>query len=156
MNQRLFFGLIILTIALAGCVQNNPTGENTTGIILNGGTSSGMLIQGAACEVDSDCVYALNAYPIQRCVSQNCPPPENPNQPVQGDPAYEWMNGYLDECVNSVQLGGKNVQGEELLIDTRAATCACEPIPLAGTSVDGQKICRKKMVEETPTENTGI
>lgn len=153
MKTLLFTGLILVIISLAGCatppLAENPLNEG--GNTLN----SGKLIAGVSCEVDSDCVYALNAYPIQKCISQNCPPLEDA-QPTPNDPAYEWGDAYLDECVNAAQLNGKNVQGEDLLIDARAATCACEAIQLAGTSLDGQKICRKKMVEETPAENTGV
>ncbi len=154
MNKLLFSGLVIFSIALLGCVQTNG-GNPLDG--LGEGTNTpnmGKLVAGASCETDADCVYALNAYPIQKCVSANCPPPEN-TQPEPGDPAYEWEDAFLDECVNAAQLNGKNLQGEELLIDERAATCACKAIELANTSLDGQKICRKQVVE-TPVEESGI
>jgi hypothetical protein len=154
MKTLFFTGIALILIALAGCITNTPP-ENP----LDGGMpntpSTGKLIAGASCEQDLDCVYALNAYPIQKCISPNCPSPENA-QPEPNNPAYEWKQTYLDECVNNAQLNGKNVQGEDLLIDSRAASCACETIQLPGTSLDGQKICRKKMVEETPAENSGI
>ncbi len=153
MNKLLFAGLIIFTIALSGCAQSNTIGENI-GDSLGDIPTAGKLIMGASCEQDSDCVYAINAYPTQKCISQNCPPPEDA-QPEIGDPAYEWKQTYLDECVNSVALGGKNVQGEELLVDERAATCWCQTIQAEGTSLNGQKICRKQVVE-TPVENTEI
>lgn len=155
MKTLLAAGALLLILTLAGCVQNNTNSENPLEGI-NGEIIPGMgkLVAGAACEVDEDCVYALNAYPTQECISPNCPPEDQP-QPEWGDPAYEWKQTYLDECVNAAQLNGKNLQGEELLIDARAATCTCQPIQLANTSLDGQKICRKKMVEETPVE-TGV
>lgn len=154
MKTLLYTGLLILVITLAGCLQTGTTGEgNPLGEGINV-PSVGKLVAGAACETDNDCVYALNAYPIQKCISANCPPPEM-EQPEPGDPKYEWKDAFLDECVNAAQLEGKNLQGEELLIDSRAATCACKPIELANTSLDGQKICRKQ-VSETPVENTGI
>ncbi len=156
MNELLFSGLAIFILAFSGCVQNSTPGDIIGDVLPNGGTTSGMLILGAACEQDADCVYAINAYPTQKCISANCPPPEDA-QPETGDPAYEWKQTYLDECVNSAQLNGKNVQGEDLLIDSRAASCACQTIDAQGTSLDGQKICRKQVVqEETPIENTGI
>lgn len=157
MKTLLYAGLLIFVITLAGCLQNDTNGTENPLDGLGEGTnapSMGKLVAGASCEVDEDCVYALNAYPIQECVSANCPPPEM-EQPEPGDPKYEWKDAFLDECVNATQLDGKNLQGEELVIDERAATCACKPIELAGTSLDGQKICRKHVVE-TPVENTGV
>ncbi len=156
MKTHAIIGIALALIALSGCLGGNentltPGGEGNE----NGPGNTGKLIAGATCEQDSDCVYALNAYPYQKCVSPNCPPPENA-QPEPNDPAYEWESTYVDECVNNAQLNGKNVQGEELLLDTRAATCGCETIELPGTSIDGQKICRKKLVEEVPLENSGV
>lgn len=156
MKTTLAAGALLLILALMGCIQNNSnTGNPLEGIDEGVVPGIGKLVAGAACEVDEDCVYALNAYPAQECISPNCPPEDQP-QPEWGDPNYEWKQTYLDECVNAAQLDGKNLQGEELLIDTRAATCTCQTIDLANTSLDGQKICRKKIVEEAPVENTGV
>jgi hypothetical protein len=144
---------ILAALFLAGCIS-----EKTISDTLKGDDSAisntGKFVAGATCEMDEDCVYALNAYPIQKCISANCPPPED-EQPAPNDPKYEWKESYLDECVNNAQLNGTNVQGEPLQIDTRSASCACEAVNLPGTSIDGQKICRKKFTESVP-EDSGI
>lgn len=114
-------------------------------------TVSTMLVQGAGCEVDTDCTYALNAYPQLRCISTNCPEADDPNQPPQGDPAYEWIESYHSTCVNANQMNNQNGNGEELQIDSRAATCTCKAISPAGdviTSVTGQKVCVTQLNEE--------
>lgn len=106
-----------------------------------------LLVQGAGCEQDSDCSYAINAYPKLKCVSENCPPVENPNQPEQGDPAYEWEQSYDPACLNVAQLNNQNSDGDELQIDTREASCVCKPIESQDgiiTSVTGSKVCTIK------------
>ncbi len=113
-------------------------------------TVSGMLVQGASCETDSDCAYALNAYPYLRCTSPNCPEADDPNQPAQGDPNYEWIESYQSSCVNTTQMNNQNGNGEELLIDSRAASCTCKAPSPAGdviTSVAGQKVCVTQLHE---------
>ncbi|MBM3281953.1 MAG: hypothetical protein FJY86_01250 [Candidatus Diapherotrites archaeon] len=152
-NQLPLILIMITTLLLSGCVNENTTGNNPTSGNQNM-PSTGKFVAGATCEIDEDCVYALNAYPIQKCISANCPPPEA-EQPEPGNPAYEWTDAYLDECVNNTQLNGTNMQGEPLQIDKRNANCACEAVNLPGTSIDGQKICRKKIVETIP-EDSGI
>jgi hypothetical protein len=102
------------------------------------------LIQGAACETDEQCTYALNAYPILKCISGNCPPEDSPNQPEGGDPTYEWIQGYIPSCINAESINNQNSEGEELQIDEREASCACVPIQSQDgiiTSVTGIKIC---------------
>jgi hypothetical protein len=104
----------------------------------------GSLVQGAMCEQDSDCTYALNVYPTLKCVSPNCPEPNDPNQPDIGDPNYEWIEGNDPACVNTADLQGNNLNGEPLQIDTREASCACKPIESENgiiTSVTGEKVC---------------
>ncbi len=151
MMKLLFFTGMLAMIILSGCTGSAPyedTGNNAAGDAL------GLLIVGAACEQDSDCVYALNAYPIEKCVSTNCPPSTEP-QPETDDPAYEWQTVYLDECVNSAALQGKNFLGEDLQVDTRSNSCVCQPFASPDgfpTSLDGQKICRKTI--EAPPEVT--
>lgn len=99
------------------------------------------LAAGASCTSNDQCVYVLNAYPKLKCISENCPPEENP-QPMQGDPAYEWIEGYDPACVNAGNLNNQNAAGDELAMDTRAASCACQPIQTNGeTSLSGQSIC---------------
>ncbi len=145
------FGLLALFLLN---VDNSPVVPEQ-----NNGEVAGLLIFGAACEQDNDCVYALNAYPTQKCVSQNCPPATEA-QPSPGDPTYEWMDTYLDECVNAGVLEGKNVQGEDLILDERGASCTCAPFQSPdgiATSLDGAKLCRKIVTgNETPIENQGI
>lgn len=109
------------------------------------------LAAGASCVTNDQCVYALNAYPKLKCVSENCPPEESTEQPTQGDPMYEWVEGYDPACVNAENLNNQNGKGEELQIDERAAKCACQPIQTNGeTSLSGQSIC--VLVESTSLE----
>lgn len=111
-------------------------------------TVSGVVIIGAACEEDSDCVYAENAHPSWKCVSANCPPEDQP-QPEVNDPAYEWETTYIKSCVNSNELGGKNSAEEELLINERTP-CVCQPFQNPEgypTSMDGTKLCQTKTNE---------
>ncbi len=106
----------------------------------------------ASCVTNDQCVYALNAQPKLKCISENCPPEENP-QPTQGDPAYEWMEGYDPACVNASAINNQNGNGEELLLDARAASCACQPIQSPEgviTSISGTKVC--VMVESESLE----
>lgn len=110
------------------------------------------LAAGASCTSNDQCVYALNAYPKLKCVSENCPPEENP-QPAQGDPAYEWIEGYDPACVNAGALNNQNGVGDELVVDTREASCACQPIQTNGeTSLSGQSICVLVESESLETE----
>lgn len=140
---------IVVLIVLAAFAFFVPVQVDTSTDGPSGPVVSGLLIRGAACEQDSDCVYAVNAYPTLRCVSPNCPP-EEMDQPASGDPAYEWIESYHDECVNFADLEGKNELGEDLLVESRGVNCTCEPIaPRDGaiTSVSGQKVCVKHTIE---------
>lgn len=127
-----------------GAVQGEQPMEESGPIM------AGMLVQGAACEQDTDCVYALNAYPALRCVSPNCPDENDPNQPEQGDPSYEWIESYQETCLNAGAMSNQNTNGEELQIDSRAAACTCEVIGSPDgvpTSLTGQKICVTHLAE---------
>ncbi|MFH0970742.1 MAG: hypothetical protein V1776_04765 [Candidatus Diapherotrites archaeon] len=78
-----------------------------------------------SCQTNDECVYALNIEPILKCVSGNCPPLEEA-QPKQGNPAYEWMEGTIEGCVNFQTWEKLNKEkGETLQIDTRTTSCAC-------------------------------
>ncbi|MEK6902905.1 MAG: hypothetical protein AABX02_04955, partial [archaeon] len=141
-------GVVMLFLTPTYVVSNQPPPVEGEG----SGTpiTSGLLIQGAGCEVDADCVYALNAYPALRCISENCPDPSDPAQPEQGDPAYEWIDSYHETCVNAQQLNHQNSNGETLQIDSRAATCTCQAIESPDgsiTSVTGQKTCRTQLTQ---------
>lgn len=129
-----------------------PSNDHENGGPLPQGPSiAPSLVRGAACETNEECVYAENAYPILRCISPNCPPEDSPEQPVQGDPAYEWLDAYQGSCVNGNELGFQNALGEPLQVSTRSFSCACEPIPAGPngerTSITGQKICMTHPVE---------
>ncbi len=144
-------GAIILVIVIIAFLYFYPAqlGTIPPGIGPDGATPivSGLLVQGAACEQDSDCMYALNAYPIKRCISGNCPPEDDPNQPEPGDPAYEWFDTYQPSCVNANDLQNKNILGEDLQFDPREHECECVPFQSPEghpTSLDGQKLCQEK------------
>ena len=136
---------IVALVVVGALLFLTPTSVVTdyTGGPVEESMNAPKLAAGASCTSNDQCVYALNAYPKLKCISENCPPEENP-QPAQGDPDYEWAEGYDPACVNAGALNNQNGNGEELLLDTRAASCACQPIqsPNGGiTSLTGQSIC---------------
>ncbi|MEK6970976.1 MAG: hypothetical protein AABW68_04815 [archaeon] len=138
------FTLLVIGIFLFTQSGGEPIiqGENPPGG--EGDGAMALLVEGAACEQDTDCVYALNAYPSPQCVSTNCPPPEAIEQPEPGDPIYEWVDGYDPACVNANALNNQNREGEPLLLEDRETRCACQPIPTGDgviTSLTGSKIC---------------
>jgi hypothetical protein len=142
---KIIFGIVAILILVVGgaylfLTPVTVVTEYEEG--LNGdNTQTTKLAAWTACTTDDQCVYALNAHPKLKCVSENCPPEENP-QPAQGDSAYEWIPAYDPACVNAENLNNQNGEGEELLLDTRAAKCACQPILTSeGTSLAGQSIC---------------
>lgn len=150
----IFVALGIIGLTVLGVVAFVTISERTSSggpnpipepIEVGIGISAGKLVRGAACQQDADCAYAENAYPGLRCISPNCPPEEDPNQPTQGDPAYEWLDAYQGACVNAGELQGNNLAGEPLLVNARDFSCACEPIPAGPngeqTSLTEQKVC---------------
>lgn len=144
----LVVGGALLFLTPVTVVTDYPGGpvEETGGI-------APMLVQGAACETNEQCVYALNAHPILKCISENCPPEDSPIQPEVGDPKYEWIQGYIPSCINAESLNNQNTEGEEFQIDEREAKCACQPIQSPEgviTSISGTKVC--VMVESESLE----
>lgn len=87
-----------------------------------------------ACEQDSDCVYAINAFDAPRCASPNCPP-EEATQPQPYAEGYVWEEGFREGCINPASTQGKDARGEDYQINPRAS-CVCAALNTA------QKICQ--------------
>ncbi|QQR92312.1 MAG: hypothetical protein IPJ89_04100 [Candidatus Iainarchaeum archaeon] len=129
-NGFVVVGLIGTLLCLSGCIGLPPeSGYDIENQALPHVDSA------LACQQDSDCVYAINAFDAPRCASPNCPPEEQ-TQPQPYAEGYEWENGFREGCINPAATQGKDAQGEEFQINPRAS-CACVSVENSN-----QKMCQ--------------